>query len=135
MRNGGLAAADGIISSTYGKDPDDPDFANDKDILEWKAFMRKWYPNGSLESASNVYAVDVARTLIHVLEKAGDNLTRENIMKQAADIKDLVLPLRLPGIKLNTSATDFAPIEEMQLMRFDGKNGTWNRFGKIIGAK
>ena len=134
MRNAGFAAANRIISSTYEKDPGDPEFSSGKDMREWRAFMKKWYPNGSLESSSNVYGVDVARTMIHVLEKAGDNLTRENIMKQAASIKDLVLPLRLPGIKINTSSTDFAPIEEMQLMQFDGKNGAWNRFGEIIGA-
>ena len=134
LRNGGFENSDGIISTTYGKDPDDPDFANDPTILQWKEFMGKWYPEGSLESASNVYGMDVAMTMEHVLNAAGDDLTRENIMKQAASIKDLVLPNRLPGIKVNTSATDFAPIEEMQLQRFDGKNGKWNRFGEIIGA-
>ncbi len=135
LRTAGFENAHGILSTTYGKDPDDPTWEDDPDVLRWKEFMRRWYPDGSLENASNLYAFDVAMTLEHVLRAAGDNLTRENVMRQAANIRDLQLPLRLPGITVNTSPTDFAPIEQMQLQRFDGKNGKWLRFGEVLGAR
>ena len=134
LKPAGFKNSHGIISTTYGKDPDDPEWKDDAGMNEWREFMKKWYPEGSLHSTFNVYGYGVAKTLEHVLRQAGDDLTRENIMKTAASINNLVLPTSLPGIKLNTSATDFAPIEQMQLQRFDGKNGTWNRFGSILGA-
>ena len=134
LKPAGFMNSDKIISTTYGKDPDDPEWANDPEIKEWRAFMKKWYPGGSLHSTFNVYGYGVAKTLEHVLRKTGDNLTREDIMRSAASIKDLKVPTILPGILLNTSATDFAPIEQMQLMRFDGKKGSWIRFGEILGA-
>ena len=93
--------------------------------------MKKYYPDGNLADASNFYGWAVAQTLVQVLKQSGDNLTRENVMKQAASLKDFVLSATLPGIKINTSATDFAPFESVQLIRFDGKQ--WVRFGEVMG--
>jgi branched-chain amino acid transport system substrate-binding protein len=98
---------------------------------EWRAFMKKYYPEGSLIDSFNVYGYSVARTLVQVLKQCGDNLTRENVMKQAASLKDFDTGVGLPGIKINTSATDFAPIESVQLMKFNGK--TWVMFGEVLG--
>ena len=134
LKPAGFMNSDKIISTAYTKDPDDPEWANDPEINEWRAFMKKWYPGGSLHSTFNVYGYGVAKTLEHVLRQTGDNLTRKDIMRAAANIKDLKVPTILPGILLNTSATDFAPIEQMQLQRFDGKKGSWIRFGEILGA-
>ena len=127
----GLDKSAGLISTQYFKDPTDAAWAKDPAILEWNAFMKKYYPEGDLIDASNVYGWLVAQTLVQVLKQAGDNLTRENVMKQAASLKDLALSGLLPGIKINTSATDFAPIQSVQLIRFDGKQ--WNRFGDVMG--
>jgi branched-chain amino acid transport system substrate-binding protein len=94
--------------------------------------MDKYYPAGDKKDASNVYGYNVAMGLVQVLKQCGDNLTRENIMKQAASLKDFDLPMLLPGIKVNTSPTDFAPIEQEQLIRFDGK--MWVRFGEVLSG-
>ena len=127
----GLEKSVGIISSNYGKDPTDPQWANDPGMNEWRAFMAKYFPDGNLTDSSNVYGYSVARTLVQVLKQCGDNLTRENVMKQMTSIKDLQLPMMLPGIKWNTRPDDYYLIESAQLARFDGKE--WVRFGKIIG--
>ena len=127
----GLDKSVGLITTQYLKDPTDKAWANDKAILDWQAFMKKYYPEGSLTAAENFYGWNVAQTMVQVIKQAGNDLTRANIMKQAASLKDFVLPGALPGIKLNTSATDFAPFESVQLARFDGKE--WARFGDIIG--
>ena len=95
--------------------------------------MKKYYPGGSLADINNVYGYSVAQTLVAVLKASGNNLTRENIMKQAASIHDLKLPMLLPGITISTSATDFAPIKQMQLMKFDGE--TWKLFGEVIRVR
>lgn len=134
LKPAGFMNAHGIISTTYGKDADDPEWKNGPDIIKWREFMKKWYPSGSLHSTFNIYGYGVAKTLEHVLRQTGDNLTRKDIMRSAANIKNLVLPTLLPGIEINTSPSDFAPIEQMQLQQFDGKNGTWNRIGEILGA-
>ena len=105
----GLDKAIGLISTQYLKDPLDPGWKDDAGMKEWLAFMAKYYPEGDLKDGSNVFGYTVAQTLVQVLKQAGDNLTRENVMKQAANLKDLVLPLALPGIKVNTSPSDFAP--------------------------
>ena len=128
----GLEKSVGIISSNYGKDPTDPQWDNDPGMNEWRAFMKKYYPDGSLTDSFNVYGYSVARTLVQVLKQCGDNLTRENVIKQAANLKDFDTGMALPGIRINTSPSDFAPIQAVQLMRFDGK--TWVRFGDIIDA-
>ena len=129
----GLDKSVGILTTQYGKDPTDPKWANDPGMIRWREFMKKYYPEGSLIDASNVYGYSVSQTLEQVLKQAGDNLTRENIMKQAASLKNFTTDAALPGIAINTSATDFAPIQQMQLARFDGK--TWQLFGDVMGAK
>src|SRR5437867_4096491 len=93
---------------------------------------KKYYPEGALDDQANAYAYSVAQTLVQVLKQCGNDLSRENIMKQAASLKNLELPLLLPGIKINTSATDFAPIEQEQLARFDGER--WVLFGELYDA-
>ncbi|MFO1268847.1 MAG: ABC transporter substrate-binding protein [Rubrivivax sp.] len=128
----GLEKSVGLITAQYGKDPTDPQWANDPGMNEWRAFMAKYYPEGDAKDASNVYGYGAARTLVQVLKQCGDNLTRENVMKQAASLKDFDPGTSLPGIKINTSATDFAPIQAVQLARFDGK--TWVLFGQVISA-
>ena len=127
----GLDKSVGIITTQYGKDPTDPKWKDDAGMKRWAEFMKKYYPDGSMIDASNVYGYSVAQTLVQVLKQCGDNLTRENVMKQAASMKDFVTDSALPGIKINTSANDFAPIESVQLARFDGK--TWALFGEIMG--
>ena len=126
----GLEKSVGLISTQYVKDPVDTQWANDAAMVEWTAFMKKYYPDGSLIDNSNVYGYTVAQTLVQVLKQCGDNLTRENVMKQAASLKDFAPNTLLPGIKINTGPKDFAPIESVQLMRFDGKS--WVRFGPVI---
>jgi len=126
----GPEKAVGIISSNYGKDPTDPQWQNDPAMNEWRAFMKKYYPEGSLTDANNVYGYAVARTLVQVLKQCGDNLTRENVIKQAANLKNFDTGTGLPGIVINTSPTNYAPIQAMQLTRWDGKE--WVRFGQVI---
>jgi branched-chain amino acid transport system substrate-binding protein len=98
----------------------------------WNEFLDKYYPDANRTDNSVVYGYTVAQTLVHVLKQCGDNLTRENVMKQAASIKDLELGMMLPGIRVNTSPTDFAPLAQLQLMRFKGE--TWERFGDVISG-
>ena len=129
----GLDKSVGLISSFWGKDPTDPQWDNDPAVIEWRAFMKKYYPEGSLIDGANIYGYGVAKTLVQVLEQCGDNLTRENVMKQAANLKDFDNGLGLPGVKVNTSPTDFAPSQSMQMMRFDGK--IWVRFGDLISGR
>ena len=130
MTPAGLENGVGLITSNYIKDPTDPQWANDKGYKDWVEWMKKYYPSGNLADAFNVYGYNVAQGLVHVLKQAGDNLTRENIMKQAASL-DMTLPMLLPGVNVKTSADDFYPIEREQLARFDGK--TWVLFGKVYG--
>jgi branched-chain amino acid transport system substrate-binding protein len=130
MKPAGIEAAQGIISSAYIKDPTDPQWKNDAGMKAWNEFLDKYYPEANRADAAVVYGYSVAQTLVHVLKACGDNLTRENVMKQAASLRDLELGGLLPGIKINTSATDFAPISQVQMMRFKGE--TWERFGDII---
>jgi branched-chain amino acid transport system substrate-binding protein len=127
----GLEKAVGLISTQYIKDPTDPQWAKDPAVMAWKEFMGKYYPEGDLKDASNIYGYTVASTLAQVLKQCGDNLTRENVMKQAASLKDFRVETLLPGIKMNTSADDFAPIQSVQLIKFDGKE--WVRFGEVMG--
>jgi len=130
MKVAGLEASKDIISSAYLKDPTDPAWKDDAEVKEWQAFMDKWYPEGDKTNANSVYAYAVAQTLVEVLKQCGDNLTRENIMKQAASLKDYSPKMLMPGIKINTAPDDFYPIEQMQLMRFDGE--AWRLFGDVI---
>jgi branched-chain amino acid transport system substrate-binding protein len=132
IKPAGPENAQDIISSAYLKDPTDPQWKTDAGMKAWNEFLDKYYPEANRADASVMYAYTVAQGLVHVLKACGDNLTRENVMKQAASIKDLQLGGLLPGVKVNTSATDFAPISQLQLMKFKGE--TWERFGDIISA-
>jgi len=132
LKPAGLEASKDLITALYLKDPDDPQWKEDPARKEWLAWMQKYYPEGNVHDLFNVYGYSAAQTLVYVLKQAGDELTRENIMRQAANIKDLELPMLLPGIKINTSPTDFYPIEQLQLAKFDGER--WVRFGEIIDA-
>ena len=126
----GLDNAVGVISTQYFKDPTDPQWASSKEMQDWMDFMKKYYPSGDLKDASNVYGYNVAQGMVILLKQAGDNLTRENIMKQAGSL-DFTLPLLLPGVNVKTGPDDFYPIEREQLIRFNGKS--WERFGKVYG--
>jgi branched-chain amino acid transport system substrate-binding protein len=130
LKPAGLENAKGILSATYAKDPTDPSWKDDEGLQEWTAFMDKYYPDGDKTSGFTVVGYSVSQTLVQVLKQCGETLTRENVMKQAANLEDLELPMLLPGIKINTSATDFFPIKQMQLQRFTGER--YERFGPII---
>ncbi|MBR1286276.1 ABC transporter substrate-binding protein [Bradyrhizobium sp. AUGA SZCCT0177] len=116
----GLEKSIGAVTAAYMKDPTDKVWESDKGFQDWLAFMKRWYPRGSLIDGSNVYGYSMAQTIVQVLRQCGDVLTRENVMQQAASMKDLELPMLLPGINLSTSAKDFFPIKQMRLARFDG---------------
>ncbi len=130
MEPAGLQNGVGILTALYGKDPTDPQWAQDAGMKDWLAFMKKYYPAGSLSDANSVYGYSVAQTMVQVLKQCGDNLTHDNVMKQAASL-DITLPLSLPGINVKTGPDDFYPIEREQLAKFDGK--TWVLFGKAYG--
>jgi branched-chain amino acid transport system substrate-binding protein len=126
----GLDKSVGIISATYLKDPTDKQWTNDPAIKEWTAWMKKYNPDGSLSEFMNVYGYAAAQTLVQVIKQCGDNLTRENVMRQAASLKDFRIEIALPGIKLSTSPTDYAPFKSVQLQRFNGKQ--WELIGNMI---
>jgi ABC-type branched-subunit amino acid transport system substrate-binding protein len=130
MTTAGAENGIGVISAFYLKDPTDPQWQNSPEYKDWLSWMQKYFPGGDLKDNLNVYGYTVAQTLVEVLKKAGDNLTRENIMRQAANL-DLTLPMLLPGVNIKTAPDDFFPIEREQLARWDGK--TWVLFGKVIG--
>ena len=132
LKPAGLDASKGLLTTYYIQDPTDPQWKNGEGYKDWLAFMKKYYPEGSIEDAFNVYGYSVAQTPVHVLKQCGNDLSRENIMRQAANLKDLTVPMLLPGIKINTSPTDFAPIEQEQLAKFDGER--WVLFGEIYDA-
>jgi branched-chain amino acid transport system substrate-binding protein len=132
MRPTGLEKSVGIISATYGKDPTDPQWQNTPEYNEWLAWMKKYNTSGNIADADTVYGYSAAQTMVAVLKACGNNLTRENLMKQAASIHDLQLPMLLPCVIVSTSANDFAPIKQMQLEKFDGT--TWRLFGKVISG-
>ena len=130
MNAAGAENGVGVITAYYLKDPTDPQWQNTAEYKDWLAFMQKYYPGGDLKDNLHVYGYTVAQTLVQVLKQAGDNLTRENIMRQAASL-DITLPMLLPGVNIKTAADDFYPIEREQLARWDGK--TWVLFGKVLG--
>jgi len=127
----GVDKSVGLISAIYFKDPVDPQWKNDPGFKEYAAWFKKYYPEGDINDGFNVAGYLIAQGVVHVLKACGDDLGRENVMRQMASIKDLQLPMMLPGIKWNTSPEDYFLIESAQLVRFDGKE--WVRFGKIIG--
>jgi len=132
LKPAGLEASKGLITALYMKEVTDPQWKNDKGFLDWVVFMKKYYPEGNLEDQSNAYGYNVAILMTQVLKQCGNDLSRENIMRQAANLKDFELPLLLPGMKINTSPTDHAPIEQEQLAKFDGER--WVLFGEIFDA-
>ncbi|WP_165435382.1 ABC transporter substrate-binding protein [Bradyrhizobium sp. Leo121] len=130
MKPAGLEAAKGVISVNYGKDPLDPTWKDDAGMKKYFEFMAKYYPEGDKDSNFNTYGYSTAQLLIHVLKECGDNLTRENVMKQAASLKNVQLDLSLPGIVANTSPTDYRVNKQLQMMRFNGER--WELFGPIL---
>jgi ABC-type branched-subunit amino acid transport system substrate-binding protein len=127
----GLDKSVGLITTAYIKDPTDPQWKNDAGMKNWYTFMKKYYPDGNVADGSNAYGYTAAQLLVQVLKQCGDDLTRENVMKQAASLKDVALPLFLPGIKVNTSPTDYFTFQQLRLAKFDGKE--WVLFGDLIG--
>src|SRR5687767_3628466 len=127
----GLDKSVGLITTAYIKEPTDKQFENDPAIVQWREFMKKHYPDGSLIDNLNVYGYSVAATIAQVLKQCGDNLTRENVMRQAASMKGWRPETLLPGVAITTSADDFAPIESVKLERFNGKQ--WELFGEVLG--
>ena len=127
----GLDKSKGLITALYYKDPNDPQWANDPAVMDWLAWMRKYYPDGNVGDGANVYGYAAAQTLVQVLKQCGDDLTRENVMRQAANLRNFEVRVLLPGIRITTSPTDFYPIEQVQLARFDGKR--WVLLGEVLG--
>ena len=132
MKPAGYENDQGILSTAYLKDPKDPEWKNDFAISEWRAFMTKWYPEGDQDDASTVFAYGVAKGLEQVLRQCGDDLTRENVMRQAANL-NFEIGIYLPGTRIKTSPTDFAPLEQLQMMRFKGES--WERFGPVLSGE
>ena len=133
MKPAGFDNAQGIITAAYLKDPTDQQWDDDADMKAWRAFMAKYNPNGNLGDVNYVYAYSVSFLMEQTLKKCGDDLTRENVMKQAANHQKLRVPMLLPGITVNTSPTDFYPIQAVQLPRFKGE--TWELFGDVMHAE
>jgi len=126
----GLDRSTGIVADAFIKDPTDPQWANDPGFREWLAWMEKYNPRASIADQVNVLGYSTAQTLEQVLRQCGDDLSRENVMRQAANLRHLRLPMLLPGMEINTSSDNYHPIRQMHLMRFDGKN--WVLFGDLI---
>ena len=133
LKPAGLDNAKDLLTAAYLKDPTDPTWKDDPGFKEWVVFMEKYYPDGDRTRGENVYGHLVSQTLVQILKQCGDDLTRENVMKQAANLKDFHLGMLLPGIVVDTGPTDFAPIEQMQMGRFTGE--TWQLFGPVISGK
>ncbi|MEK8050651.1 ABC transporter substrate-binding protein [Ideonella sp. DXS22W] len=131
LKPAGLDNSVGLITTQYLKDPTDPAWVNDADFKAWTDWMKKYYPGGDLTNAFNVTAWTHALTMAQVLRQCGDNLTRENVMRQAANLNMQNVPMLLPGVEIKTGPDDFYPVEKEQLSKFDGK--TWVRFGKVYG--
>ena len=130
IRPAGFENAQGIITAAYVKDITDPIWDASPDVIAWKVWMGKYNPSANPMDAATAVGYSTAFTLVHVLRQCGDDLTRENIMRQAANIKDLEVPMLLPGIKLNTSATDFYPLKSVRLAHIDGEH--WQNFGDLM---
>jgi branched-chain amino acid transport system substrate-binding protein len=130
LKPAGFQNAQGILTTGYSKDATDPTSKDDPAFKEWSAFMDRYYPDGDKTNSSTVTGYAVAQTMVHVLKQCGDDLTRENVMKQAANLKNLHIDMLLPGITINTSPNDYAPIKQMQMMRFKGE--AWELFGPVL---
>jgi len=132
LQPAGFDKSVGIVTALFAKDPTDPQWKTDKGYQDWLAWMKKYYPDGDRSDAFNVTGYNLAMTMVQLLKQCGNDLSRENIMKQAANL-DLDLPMLLPGIKVSTSPTQFYPIREMQLGKFNGKN--WDLIGDVIKSE
>jgi branched-chain amino acid transport system substrate-binding protein len=130
LKPAGLKISKGVVSDFYLKDPTDPQWRDDAGFKSWLAFMNKYYPDGDKSDSGNLYGPSIAATTVQVLKQCGDELTRENVMKQAANLHDFTVPLLLPGVEINTSSTDFAPIKQVRMARFDGIR--WRLFGPVL---
>jgi branched-chain amino acid transport system substrate-binding protein len=130
LKPAGLEASKGVISVNYGKDPLDPTWKDDAGMKKYFDFMAKYYPEGDKDSSFNTYGYSTTQLLIHVLKQAGDDLTRENVLKQATNLKDVKLDLALPGILGNTTPNDYRVNKQLQMMKFNGER--WELFGPII---
>ena len=133
MKPAGLEASEGVLSAGYLKDASDPQWKDDEGMKKFMAFIDKYMPGSNISDTNLVYGYAAAQTMVQVLKQSGDDLARENVMKQAASLKDFAPDTLIPGIKVNTSAADFAPIEQLKMMQF--KNGKWDLFGDIISAE
>ena len=132
LKPAGLENAKGIISDTSFKDPTDPQWVNDAGYKQWLAFMNKYYPDGDKTDNQTTYGYSIAQTTVQVLKQCGDDLTRENVMKQCASMHNFELPMLLPGVVINTSPTDFQMIKQAQMRRFNGER--YVPFGPIISG-
>ena len=133
MMPAGFENAQGVLSAAYDKDGADPQWDDDPGMKKFFDFLRKYYPDGNRLDAATAFGYGAAQTLVQVLRQCGDDLTRANVMKQAANLQDFAPDTLLPGITINTSPTDFAPIDQLQLMRFKGQR--WELFGDIMSGK
>ena len=133
MKPAGLEASEGVLSAGYLKDASDPQWKDDEGMKKFMAFIDKYMPGANVSDSNLVYGYAAAQTMVQVLKQDGDELTRDNVMKQAAGLRDFAPDTLIPGIKVNTSATDFAPIEQLKMMQF--KSGKWDFFGDIISAE
>jgi branched-chain amino acid transport system substrate-binding protein len=133
MRPAGFENGQGVLSAHYAKDAGDAQWKDDPGMKKFLAFLDKYYPDADRTNSQVIYGYGAAQTLTKVLEMCGDDLTRANIMKQAANLKDFTPDTLLPGIKINTSASDFAPIEQLRMMRFKGEK--WDLFGDVISGE
>ena len=133
MKPAGLEASEGVLSAGYLKDASDPQWKDDEGMKKFMAFIDKYMPGSNISDTNLVYGYAAAQTMVQVLKQSRDDLTRENVMKQAASLKDFAPDTLIPRIRINTSATDYAPIEQLQMMQFKG--GKWELFGDIISAE
>jgi len=132
LKPAGLDLSKGIVSDFYLKDPTDPQWKDDPGFKAWLAFMDKYYPNGDKNDSGNLYGPAIAATTVQVLKQCGDDLTRENVMRQAANLHDFTESLLLPGVTINTSQTDFVPIKQVRMGRFNGER--WELFGPLLSG-
>jgi branched-chain amino acid transport system substrate-binding protein len=132
LKPAGLEASQDVLSAAFMKDPQDPTWKDDPAMNEWRAFMTKWYPDGDQSDVATIFGYGVAKGLEQVLRQCGDDLTRENIMKQVAHL-NFEIGIYLPGTKIKTSPTDFAPLEQLQMMRFKGES--WKLFGPVMSGE
>jgi branched-chain amino acid transport system substrate-binding protein len=133
LRPAGLEASQGLITTEFEKDPTDPRWRDDPGYKDWLAWMNKYYPDGDKNDTFNVFGYNEAATMVQVLRQCGNDLSRENVMRQAASLHDFAAPMLLPGVTVNTSPSDFFPIKQEQLAKFNGS--TWELFGTVIAMK